>query len=106
MLELVLVVRDVVLIPSYRNGRFGCFNGLVWTQQVSIGDDRQSMHRRCAGSEVRKLYYRLVLKLTRVESCPSWAAIKVMTGEMTDRSNQDIAFSSLQIAYRCGQIIG
>ncbi|QRV76687.1 major facilitator superfamily transporter [Ceratobasidium sp. AG-Ba] len=36
----------------------------------------------------------------------SWAAIKVMTGEMTDRSNQDVAFSSLQITYRIGQIIG
>ncbi|KAG8715343.1 hypothetical protein FRC08_010688 [Ceratobasidium sp. 394] len=36
----------------------------------------------------------------------SWAAIKVMTGEMTDRSNQDLAFSSLQMTFRIGQIIG
>lgn len=36
----------------------------------------------------------------------SWAAIKVMTGEMTDRTNQDLAFSLLQITYRLGQIIG
>ncbi|KAF8609314.1 MFS general substrate transporter [Ceratobasidium sp. AG-I] len=36
----------------------------------------------------------------------SWAAIKVMTGEMTDRSNQDVAFASLHITYRAGQIIG
>ncbi|KAG9092306.1 hypothetical protein FRC06_000159, partial [Ceratobasidium sp. 370] len=35
----------------------------------------------------------------------SWAAIKVMTGEMTDRSNQDLAFSSLQMTFRIGQII-
>ncbi|KAG8693332.1 hypothetical protein FRC09_010578 [Ceratobasidium sp. 395] len=36
----------------------------------------------------------------------SWAAIKVMTGEITDRSNQDLAYSSLQIAYRIGQLVG
>ncbi|KAG8742991.1 hypothetical protein FRC10_000561 [Ceratobasidium sp. 414] len=36
----------------------------------------------------------------------AWAAIKVMTGEMTDRSNQDLAFSSLQMTFRIGQIIG
>ncbi|KAF8609315.1 MFS general substrate transporter [Ceratobasidium sp. AG-I] len=36
----------------------------------------------------------------------SWAAIKVMTGEMTDRSNQDTAFSIMNISYRLGQIIG
>ncbi|KAF8707950.1 MFS general substrate transporter, partial [Rhizoctonia solani] len=36
----------------------------------------------------------------------SWAAIKVMTGEMTDRSNQDLAFSLLQMTYRLGQIAG
>lgn len=36
----------------------------------------------------------------------SWAAIKVMTGEMTDRTNQDLAFSLLQMTYRLGQIIG
>ncbi|KAG8754335.1 hypothetical protein FRC12_011229, partial [Ceratobasidium sp. 428] len=35
----------------------------------------------------------------------SWAAIKVMTGEITDRSNQDLAYSSLQIAYRIGQLV-
>lgn len=29
-----------------------------------------------------------------------------MTGEMTDRSNQDLAFASLHITYRTGQIIG
>ncbi|KAF8761709.1 MFS general substrate transporter [Rhizoctonia solani] len=34
------------------------------------------------------------------------AAIKVMTGEMTDRSNQDLAFSLLQMTYRLGQIAG
>lgn len=36
----------------------------------------------------------------------SWAAIKVMTGEMTDRSNQDLAFSLLSMSYRLGQITG
>ncbi|CAE6477419.1 unnamed protein product [Rhizoctonia solani] len=36
----------------------------------------------------------------------SWAAIKVMTGEMTDRSNQDLAFSLLSVTYRLGQITG
>ncbi|KEP50482.1 MFS transporter [Rhizoctonia solani 123E] len=36
----------------------------------------------------------------------SWAAIKVMTGEMTDRSNQDLAFSLLSVSYRLGQISG
>ncbi|KAG9122869.1 hypothetical protein FRC07_000573 [Ceratobasidium sp. 392] len=36
----------------------------------------------------------------------SWAAIKVMTGEITDRSNQDLAYSSLQIMYRVGQLVG
>ncbi|KDN50086.1 hypothetical protein RSAG8_01422, partial [Rhizoctonia solani AG-8 WAC10335] len=36
----------------------------------------------------------------------SWAAIKVMTGEMTDRSNQDLAFSLLAVSYRLGQITG
>lgn len=29
-----------------------------------------------------------------------------MTGEMTDRSNQDLAFSLLQMTYRLGQILG
>ncbi|GAB1519007.1 hypothetical protein RhiTH_002072 [Rhizoctonia solani] len=36
----------------------------------------------------------------------SWAAIKVMVGEMTDRSNQDTAFSMMNVSYRLGQIIG
>ncbi|CAE6457524.1 unnamed protein product [Rhizoctonia solani] len=36
----------------------------------------------------------------------SWAAIKVMTGEMTDRSNQDLAFSLLAMSYRLGQVSG
>ncbi|KAB5591431.1 zinc induced facilitator 1 protein [Ceratobasidium theobromae] len=36
----------------------------------------------------------------------SWAAIKVMTGEMTDRSNQDTAFSMMNVSYRLGQIVG
>ncbi|KAG9093402.1 hypothetical protein FS749_014431 [Ceratobasidium sp. UAMH 11750] len=36
----------------------------------------------------------------------SWAAIKVMTGEMTDRSNQGTAFSIMNVSYRLGQIIG
>ncbi|KAJ1311352.1 hypothetical protein OPQ81_009845 [Rhizoctonia solani] len=36
----------------------------------------------------------------------SWAAIRVMTGEMTDRSNQDTALSMMNISYRLGQIIG
>ncbi|KAL5641213.1 hypothetical protein ACGC1H_001631 [Rhizoctonia solani] len=36
----------------------------------------------------------------------SWAAIKVMVGEITDRSNQDTAFSMMNISYRFGQIIG
>ncbi|CAE6407941.1 unnamed protein product [Rhizoctonia solani] len=35
-----------------------------------------------------------------------WAAIKVMTGEMTDRSNQDLAFTLLSVSYRLGQISG
>ncbi|QRV91521.1 major facilitator superfamily transporter [Ceratobasidium sp. AG-Ba] len=36
----------------------------------------------------------------------SWAAIKVMTGELTDRSNQATAFSIMNVSYRLGQIIG
>ncbi|KAG8688077.1 hypothetical protein FRC11_006107 [Ceratobasidium sp. 423] len=36
----------------------------------------------------------------------SWAAIKVMVGEITDRSNQDTAFSMMNVSYRLGQIIG
>ncbi|KAG8750874.1 hypothetical protein FRC12_012716, partial [Ceratobasidium sp. 428] len=36
----------------------------------------------------------------------SWAAIKVMTGEMTDRSNQGTAFSIMNVSYRLGQIVG
>ncbi|EUC66729.1 MFS general substrate transporter, putative [Rhizoctonia solani AG-3 Rhs1AP] len=36
----------------------------------------------------------------------SWAAIKVMVGETTDRSNQDTAFSMMNMSYRFGQIIG
>lgn len=29
-----------------------------------------------------------------------------MTGEMTDRSNQDTAFSMMNVSYRLGQIVG
>ncbi|KDQ12901.1 hypothetical protein BOTBODRAFT_34047 [Botryobasidium botryosum FD-172 SS1] len=35
-----------------------------------------------------------------------WAAIKIMVGEMTDRTNQSLAFTGLTITYRFGQIIG
>lgn len=36
----------------------------------------------------------------------AWAAVKVMLGELTDKSNQHIAFSYLMIAHRVGQIVG
>ncbi|KDQ12903.1 hypothetical protein BOTBODRAFT_404881 [Botryobasidium botryosum FD-172 SS1] len=35
-----------------------------------------------------------------------WAAIKIMVGEMTDKTNQSLAFTGLGITYRIGQIIG
>ncbi|KAF8323817.1 MFS general substrate transporter, partial [Clavulina sp. PMI_390] len=35
-----------------------------------------------------------------------WAAVKIMVGELTDRSNQSIAFNALTLTYRIGQIVG
>ncbi|KAF8311040.1 MFS general substrate transporter [Clavulina sp. PMI_390] len=36
----------------------------------------------------------------------AWAAIKVMLGELTDKSTQDQAFVGLILSYRIGQIVG
>jgi len=35
-----------------------------------------------------------------------WAAIKIMVGEMTDKTNQSAAFTGLAVTYRLGQIVG
>ncbi|KAF8321239.1 MFS general substrate transporter [Clavulina sp. PMI_390] len=35
-----------------------------------------------------------------------WAAVKVMLGELTDKSTQDQAFVGLMVSYRVGQIVG
>ncbi|KAF8305973.1 MFS general substrate transporter [Clavulina sp. PMI_390] len=35
-----------------------------------------------------------------------WAAVKVMLGELTDKSTQDQAFVAMMVSYRIGQIVG
>ncbi|KAF8310420.1 MFS general substrate transporter [Clavulina sp. PMI_390] len=36
----------------------------------------------------------------------TWAAVRVMLGELTDKSTQDQAFVGLMVTYRMGQIVG
>lgn len=35
-----------------------------------------------------------------------WAAVKIMVGELTDRTNQSVVFNALTLTYRLGQMFG
>ncbi|KAG8742993.1 hypothetical protein FRC10_000563 [Ceratobasidium sp. 414] len=73
--------------------------------EIGVTDDPERVGFY-SGLIVGRLLTRTLRPTTKQDPECSWAAIKVMTGEMTDRSNQGTAFSIMNVSYRLGQIIG
>ncbi|KAH8114502.1 MFS general substrate transporter [Phellopilus nigrolimitatus] len=54
----------------------------------------------------RSYWFMIVTRSAGGISGASWSTMKVMLGEITDRSNQGKTFAAFGIAYRIGQILG